>query len=154
MSVEWVRHFTNFQGNNEWSPLINEGFFGQDNGSGSYVPIPPIVRACSHELIIIGASSPDASPTWNTGAWVTALLEVKLGVNSNIAGLAEINREIVPLNRFKLIRIADFEQEESAIRISFPYWLKRVNIEVWYYIRPLNTDVQEALSRIESSFNI
>jgi hypothetical protein len=151
--IAWVDFIARLDNNTLWELLDRRSLAVEDRGDGRYVPIPSFTVISQHQILAVGCRNPYASPGWNLGCYCSASIAPGISVQAQIAQLLELGNYRIPLNQFKLIALPEFQIRPYGLRFSVPKWHRQLNLEIWWFNDPFNTDVQNSLNRIESELN-
>jgi hypothetical protein len=136
-----------FNNGTNWVPFYSGTYTATPTAGGRrYVPIPPhILPIASDERILAAkATSSDAQPNWQTGGWLTAIIDLSATPIRDMRGA----KMRVPLRTAGLLILPEFAQSYK-LRFDAPKWMQHVELEIWQYIGPID-DSTEKLIREKS----
>lgn len=138
-------------GSLNWNLLFRQTLTAQSLGGGRFAPIPPLVRTSNYSLLLIGSDNPNKKLRWELGCWCNTQVPILPDSGTTLLGLADVGRYPIPLGRFRLIWIPDFDVRPFYLSFSIPNWHERLDLEAWWFDGDISNEIIERLTLIQEA---
>ena len=122
-----------------WEQVYDEQFVALDAPNNRYYPLSDVIVPIlfTTPILAFAASSQAAQQNWRLGYWARQYI-APTGIGT---GALEARQIKAYLNRTVLQKF-DLLAAQYQVRLSFPYWLRRVDAAIWQYTGPISDSTE------------
>jgi hypothetical protein len=131
-----------------WKIVFKQDLEGVlDEGNNFPFPIEDRVFECPSSLLLIGAVSSTARPTWNKACDLSVQSSQftffsRLFSNKE----AEIKRFTLLLGQLRLLQLPDYQSLPYQVVLKVPYWINQLSVEAYCYTGVIETENAQSIA--------
>lgn len=128
-----------------WDLLLRQTYTATRRETGGFNRIPPVSLTTESNILLAGSRNTKGSPNWYTGAYLNPCLLASPSSTTEFVSLMQFGGYRVPLSRLALFQMPKYLPVPYLLYFTIPRWHEELFLEVWEYIGPETTTVEQAL---------